>query len=104
VCAEAAERQKYAFGGMQQETGMLGVWVGNDFHPANADIICARHHRNGIRIFPGANVNDQPAKSCGEAGRREIFCKLSARKSLVVRMVDKAAPVSRNSDWLRAEW
>jgi hypothetical protein len=86
---------------MQQETGMLGVWVGDDFHPANGDIIYTRHHSNGIRIFPDANVNDQPTKSCGQAGRREVFCKLSARKSLVVR-IDKASPVRRNSDWLRA--
>jgi hypothetical protein len=44
---------------------MLGG-VGNDFHPASADIIYTRHDRKGIRIFPGANVNDEP----GEAGVR----------------------------------
>jgi hypothetical protein len=87
---------------MQQETGMLGVRVGNDFHPANGDIIYMSDHSNGIRIFPGANVNDEPAKSCGQAGRREIFCELSAGKSLVVRIVDQTSPVSRNSDGLRA--
>jgi len=82
---------------------MLGVWIGNDFHPANGDIIYTRHHRNGIGIFPDAHVNDEPTKSCGEAGRGEIFCKVSARKPLVVRIVDKTSPVSRNSDWLRAD-
>jgi len=69
-----------------------------DFHPASADIIYTRHHRKEIRIFPGANVNDEP----GEAGRREIFCKLAAQKSPVFSIVDKTSPVSQNPDWLRA--
>jgi hypothetical protein len=73
---------------------MLGG-VGNDFHPASADTIYARHHRKGIRIFPGANVNDEP-------GGREIFCKLAAQKSPVFNIVDKTSPVSQNPDWLRA--
>jgi hypothetical protein len=93
VRAESAEREKPAFRRMQQETRMLGVWVRNDFHPANGDIIYTRHHSNGIRIFPGANVNGQPTKSCGQAGGREVFCKPSAGKLLVVRTADKTSPV-----------
>ena len=93
VRAEPAEREKCAVGRMQQEARMLVIRIGNDFHPANGDIIYMRHRSNGIRIFPGANVNGQPTKSCGQAGGREVFCKPSAGKLLVVRTVDKTSPV-----------
>ena len=65
VSAESAECEKRAVGRMQQETRMLVIRIGNDFHPADRNVSHMRYHFDRVGIFSRADEDDEYTESGG---------------------------------------
>jgi hypothetical protein len=59
VRAQATECEKCAVRWMQQEARMLVIGVGNDFHPADWDVLHMRDYFDRVGFFLRADKDDE---------------------------------------------